>query len=69
MIQTTPDSGSGARLGSFESKVYGADPIVTYTLGAGTPTPLTLLPEWYAEFDAENMFEGNVVDVAASFKF
>jgi hypothetical protein len=69
MIQTTGDSGSGAKLGSFESKVYGAGPIVTYTLGAGTPTPLTLLAKWYAEFDAENTFEGNTVDVAASFKF
>ncbi len=69
MIQTTPDSGAGARLGSFESRVYAAGPIVTYTLGAGTPTPLTLLAKWYHEFDAENTFEGNVVDVAASFKF
>ena len=31
MIQTTGDSGAGARLGSFESRVYGAGPIVTYT--------------------------------------
>jgi hypothetical protein len=69
MIQTTGDSGSGAKLGSFESKVYGAGPIVTYTLGAGSPTALTLLAKWYAEFDAENTFEGNTVDVAASFKF
>jgi hypothetical protein len=42
---------------------------VTYTLGAGTPTALTLLAKWYAEFDAENTFEGNAVDVAATFKF
>jgi hypothetical protein len=27
MIQTTGDSGAGAKLGSFESKVYGAGPI------------------------------------------
>jgi hypothetical protein len=69
MIQTTGDSGSGARLGSFQSRVYGAGPIVTYTLGAGTPTALTLIAKWYAEFDAQNTFEGNTVDVAASFKF
>lgn len=69
MIQTTGDSGAGARLGSFESKVYGLGPIVTYTLGAGTPTPLTLLAKWYTEFDAENTFEGNTVDVAATFRF
>lgn len=68
MIQTTPDSGAGARLGSFESRVYGAGPIVTYTLGEGI-SALTLLAKWYAEFDARNTFEGNTVDVAASFKF
>jgi len=64
MIQTTPDSGAGARLGAFESKVYGAGPIITYSMGG-----LTLLAKWYAEFDAENTFEGNIVDAAASFKF
>jgi hypothetical protein len=69
MIQVTGDSGQGARLGSFESRVYGVGPIVSYTLGTGTPSPLTLLAKWYTEFDAKNTFEGNVVDVAASFKF
>lgn len=69
MIQVTGDSGRGARLGSFESQVYGVGPIVSYTLGAGTPTPLTLLAKWYTEFDAKNTFEGNAFDVAASFKF
>ena len=33
MIQTTGDSGSGARLGSFESRVFGAGPMLSYTLG------------------------------------
>jgi len=69
MIQVTGDSGAGARLGSFESRVYGVGPIVSYTLGAGTATPMMLLAKWYHEFDAENTFEGDVVDVAASFKF
>lgn len=64
MIQTTPDSGRGARLGAFESEVYGAGPIVTFSMGG-----LTLLAKWYAEFGAENTFEGNTVDAAASFKF
>lgn len=64
MIQTTPDSGRGARLGAFESEVYGAGPIVTYSMGG-----LTLLAKWYAEFGAENTFEGNTVDAAATFKF
>ena len=64
MIQTTPELGAGARLGDFELKVYGAGPIVTYTRGG-----LTLLAKWYTEFDAENTFEGNIVDAAATFKF
>jgi hypothetical protein len=69
MIQTTPDSGAGARLGSFESKVYGIGPILTLTLGGTTAAPLTLLVKWYHEFDAQNTFEGNVVDAAFRFKF
>jgi hypothetical protein len=69
VIQTTPDSGSGARLGSFESRVYGVGPIVSLTLGGTTPAPLTLLIKWYHEFDAENTFEGDVIDGAFSFKF
>ncbi len=69
MIQTTGDSGPGARLGTFESRVYGVGPIVSLTLGGTTPTPLTFLVKWYNEFDAENTFEGNVVDAAFSFKF
>jgi hypothetical protein len=64
MIQTTPDSGAGARFGAFESEVYGAGPLITYSMGG-----LTLLAKWYAEFGAENTFEGNVVDAAATFKF
>jgi hypothetical protein len=69
MIQTTGDSGSGARLGSFESRVYGVGPIVTFTTSADPSKALTIIAKWYSEFDAENTFEGNTVDVAASFKF
>jgi hypothetical protein len=69
MIQTTPDSGAGAKLGDFEAQVYGVGPILTYTLGAGTPTPLTLIAKWYHEFGAENTFEGDTVVGSASFKF
>lgn len=69
MIQTTPDSGEGARLGAFQSQVYGIGPILTYTLGGDTPTPLTFIAKWYHEFGAVNTFEGDTVDVAGSFKF
>jgi hypothetical protein len=69
MIQTTGDSGSGARLGSFESRVYGVGPIVSFTTSADPYKALTVLAKWYSEFDAEHTFEGNTVDVAVSFKF
>ena len=69
MIQTTGDSGSGARLGSFELRVYGVGPIVSFTTSADPYKALTVLVKWYSEFDAEHTFEGNTVDVAASFKF
>ena len=69
MIQTTGDSGSGARLGSFESRVYGVGPILSFTTSADPTKSLTVLVKGYHEFDAKNTFEGNVVDVAVSFKF
>jgi hypothetical protein len=69
MIQTTGDSGSGARLGSFESRVYAVGPIATFTTSADPAKALTVLAKWYHEFEAENTFEGDVVDVAVSFKF
>jgi hypothetical protein len=68
MIQTTGDSGAGARLGSFESRVYGAGPIVTYMLG-DPRNPLTFIAKYYQEFDAENTFEGRTFDVAVTAKF
>jgi hypothetical protein len=69
MIQTTPDSGAGARFGSNEARVYGAGPIVTYTLGSNPVTALTLIGKWYHEFGAENALEGDTVVASASFKF
>jgi hypothetical protein len=69
MIQTTGDSGAGARLGSFESRVYGIGPIATFTTSADPAKALTVLAKWYHEFETTDTFEGDVVDVAVSFKF
>ena len=33
MVQTTGDTGPGAKLGEFKSRVDGIGPILTYTLG------------------------------------
>ncbi len=69
MIQTTGDSGAGAQLGAFESRVYGAGPILTYTLGDNPVTALTLVAKWYHDFGARRTFEGDTVVASASFKF
>ncbi len=68
MIQTTGDSGAGAQLGSFESRVNGIGPILTYTLG-DPQNPLTFIGKYYKEFDAENTFEGESFTVAVTAKF
>jgi hypothetical protein len=68
MIQTTGDSGSGAQLGSFESRVFGAGPIVSYMFG-DLRNPLTFIAKYYQEFDAKNTFEGHAFDVAITAKF
>jgi len=69
MIQTTGDSGAGARLGSFESRVYSVGPILTFTTSADPTKALTVIVKGYHEFDAKNAFEGDVFDAAMSFKF
>ena len=68
MIQTTPDTGAGARLGAFESRVNGIGPLVTNTLG-DPKDPLTFIAKYYKEFDAENTFEGESFDIAVTAKF
>ena len=62
MIQTTPDSGAGAMLGSFKSRVFGAGPSVSYTVG-NPVNGLTFIGKYYQEFDAKNTFEGHAFDV------
>ena len=68
MIQTTGDSGAGARLGDFESRVNGIGPVVSYTLG-DPRNPLTFIGKYYQEFDAKNTFEGHSFDIAVTAKF
>ena len=68
MIQTTADSGEGARLGANEARVYGVGPILTCAFG-NPRDPLTFIVKGFHEFGAERTFEGDIVDVAFSFKF
>jgi len=69
MIQTTGDTGAGARLGSFESRVYAVGPILTFTTSPDPNKSLTILVKGFHEFGAKNTFEGDVIDAAVSFKF
>ena len=69
MVQTTGDSGAGARLGAFKSEVYGLGPIATFTTGPDPTKAATIIVKWYHEFGAKNAFEGDTVDAAVSFKF
>jgi hypothetical protein len=68
MIQTTADTGAGASLGANEAQIYAAGPILTYSFG-DPRDPLTFVAKYFREFGAERTFEGDVVDVAFSFKF
>ena len=55
-------------VGSFESRVYGAGPILSYTVG-NPANGLTFIGKYYQEFDAENTFEGHTFDLAFTAKF
>jgi hypothetical protein len=46
MIQTTADSGVGARLGANEAQIYAAGPIITYSLG-DPKVPLTFVANYF----------------------
>ena len=56
--QTTSDNGSGAKLGSFKGRIFGAGPLVTYDVKVGN-TDLSLIGKYIAEFGAQHRFEGN----------
>jgi hypothetical protein len=56
--QVTGDTGSGALLGSYRGRVFGAGPIGGYTFTAGTHQYSFNL-RYYREFGAENRFQGN----------
>jgi hypothetical protein len=66
--QTTPDSGSGATLGSFKGRVIGLGPL------AGVTVPILKLPISFSfkydfEFAAQNRSTGNELWLTASIRF
>jgi hypothetical protein len=56
--QVTGDSGSGAKLGSFEGRVTALGPVMNYTFVCGK-IPIATQLEWMHEFDVENRAEGD----------
>lgn len=66
--QLTADSGSGAKLGPFEGRVFGVGPRLGYnTVLLHRPVIFNLGD--YQEFDAENRFEGNLTTFTTTVKF
>jgi hypothetical protein len=66
--QTTPDSGSGATLGSFKGRVIGLGPL------AGVTVPIWKAPVSFSfkydfEFAAQNRSTGNALWMTASLRF
>jgi hypothetical protein len=56
--QTTGDSGSGARLGSFEQRTAGVGPVVSYVEQFGKTT-LAAEVKWLPQIDAQKTLQGN----------
>jgi hypothetical protein len=58
--QTTGDSGSGARLGSFEEMTAGVGPVVSYAAQFGK-TSFAAEVKWLPQIGVQNTFNGNYV--------
>ena len=66
--QLTPDSGSGAKLGPFEGRVFGVGPQLTYNTHLMHRSVLFSF-HYFKEFDAQNRFTGNLATLATTVKF
>ena len=66
--QITGDSGSGAKLGSFEGSVDAVGPGLSYSTVIDK-TPVTFNLRYYHEFDAHNHFEGDSTVASGTVRF
>jgi hypothetical protein len=66
--QTTPDSGSGAKLGANEASVWALGPMVNYNILVGK-TPISLIGKWTHEIDGSHSVTGDTVTMAFALKF
>jgi hypothetical protein len=66
--QLTGDSGSGAVLGSFKSRVDAIGPALSYSTMIGK-TPFVFDVRYYREFNAEHRFEGSQTMASGTIRF
>ena len=66
--QITGDSGSGAKLGSFEGSVDAIGPGLSYTTIIDK-RPVTLNLRYYHEFDAQKHFQGDSTIASGTIRF
>lgn len=67
-VQTTPDEGSGDRLGAFEGRTFALGGIMTYNF-KGNPNNLSIVGKYYQEFDVTNRFKGHSFWLDFAFNF
>jgi hypothetical protein len=60
LSQTSGDSGSGAKLGSFEEATAGIGPVVSYAMPSGK-IPFAVEVKWLPQLQAQNTLKGNYV--------
>ncbi len=66
--QTTPDSGSGARLGAFKGRTFALGPLLCYDAKLGS-VPVGLTFKYYSEFGVSKRFDGHSywLNISAAF--
>jgi hypothetical protein len=60
LVQTTGDSGSGARLGSFEEMTVGVGPVLSYAAQFGQ-TGVAAEVKWLPQISTQNTLKGNYI--------
>ena len=68
LTQTTPDTGSGAKLGSFEASGAGIGPAATYTVQVGGK-PLMLIGKWIHDIGTRHSPTGDTLYGSFAIKF
>jgi len=59
--QLSGDSGSGARLGDFESMTAGVGPVLSYVCKVGKKTDLVAEVKWLPELDVNKRLKGDMI--------